>query len=73
MRDGKWKLVAKHDEPWELYDIDSDRSEQHDFAAAEAMRRDAMIEQYEKWAKACNVAPWPINDKSKAKKPAKKK
>ena len=34
VRDGKWKLVAKHRRPWELYDLDADRTEQHDLAAA---------------------------------------
>ena len=26
VRDGKWKLVAKENESWELYDIDADRA-----------------------------------------------
>ncbi len=33
IRDGRWKLVAKENQPWELYDIDADRSELHDLAA----------------------------------------
>jgi arylsulfatase len=73
VRDGTWKLVAKHEEPWELYDIDADRSEQHDLAAAEATRRDAMIAQYETWAEACNVALWPVKENSKTKNAAKAK
>src|SRR5688500_6044014 len=33
VRDGKWKLVAKGEKsPWELYDIQADRSEMHDLA-----------------------------------------
>jgi arylsulfatase len=36
MRSGRWKLVAKGaDGPWELYDLDTDRSELHDLAAAQ--------------------------------------
>ncbi len=31
---GKWKLVGNSiDGPWELYDIDADRSELHDLSA----------------------------------------
>ncbi len=29
---GDWKLVAANDEPWELYDMRTDRAEQHDLA-----------------------------------------
>jgi arylsulfatase len=32
LRDGKWKLVAKEDQSWELYDMSKDRSEMHDVA-----------------------------------------
>jgi len=33
IREGKWKLVAKEDQPWELYDMEADRTEMHDLAA----------------------------------------
>lgn len=32
MRIGDWKLVAAKGEPWELYDLKSDRAEQHNLA-----------------------------------------
>ena len=32
IRMGQWKAVAARDEPWELYDLTADRSEQSDFA-----------------------------------------
>ena len=32
IRDGKWKLVMKLKGPWELYDIEADRTEQHDLS-----------------------------------------
>ena len=32
VRSGKWKLVAKWKEPWELYDMDADRTEMHNLA-----------------------------------------
>jgi arylsulfatase len=33
LRVGDWKLVAAKGEPWELYDLSSDRAEQHNLAA----------------------------------------
>ncbi len=32
IRVGDWKLVAAKDEPWELYNLSTDRAEQHDVA-----------------------------------------
>lgn len=32
LRMGSWKIVAAKDEPWELYDMNSDRAEQHNRA-----------------------------------------
>jgi arylsulfatase A-like enzyme len=32
LRDGKWKLVAKENEKWELHDMSRDRSEMQDLA-----------------------------------------
>lgn len=33
LRDGDWKLVAAKGEPWQLYDMRTDRAEQHDLAS----------------------------------------
>jgi arylsulfatase len=33
LRVGDWKLVAAKDDPWELYDLKTDRAEQHNLAA----------------------------------------
>jgi len=35
LRSGQWKIVAAKDQPWELYDLTSDRAEQNDLAAAQ--------------------------------------
>lgn len=32
VRMGKWKLVSEHNAPWELYDMDKDRSELHELS-----------------------------------------
>jgi arylsulfatase len=57
IRDGQWKLVAKEDQPWELYDIATDRSELHDLAAAQPDRVKKMAADWEAWAKRANVLP----------------
>jgi len=58
VRDGRWKLVAKHRGPWELYDLDVDRTELHDLAAAHPERVAAMTELYDAWTERCGVLPW---------------
>jgi arylsulfatase len=57
VRDGKWKLVARKGRPWELYDIDADRAELHNLAAAERERVIAMAKLWDEWAARCHVEP----------------
>lgn len=38
LRIGKWKLVSVKDGPWELYDMEADRSELHDLAPEQDAR-----------------------------------
>jgi arylsulfatase len=60
VRDGKWKLVAKGRRgPWELYDVEADRTESEDLAAAEPERVKRMADQWERWALRTNAKPWP--------------
>ena len=57
VRDGRWKLVAKADQPWELYDMEADRTEMHDLASKlpEQVRR--LSAQWDAWAARANVLP----------------
>jgi arylsulfatase len=57
VRIGKWKLVRKYPEPWELYDMEIDRTEMHDLAAQHPQRVRDMLEQYQRWADRCGVIP----------------
>jgi hypothetical protein len=57
IRDGRWKLVAKENRPWELYDIDADRSELHDLASAEPERVKTMSANWDAWAARADVLP----------------
>ncbi len=59
VRDGQWKLVARHGRPWELYDMKADRSETNNLIVKNPDRAKAMIAQYEAWAGRCGVEPWP--------------
>ncbi|MFK7845396.1 MAG: arylsulfatase [Rhodothermales bacterium] len=59
VRQGKWKLVAQHDQPWELYDIEADRSEMNNLAEIHPDRLADMIAAYDTWAAASLVRPWP--------------
>lgn len=58
VRVGDWKLVAVHNQPWELYNIAKDRSEQNDLSKSEPERVQQMIALYEAYAKRTNVEPW---------------
>ena len=57
VRIGKWKLVRNYPGPWELYDMESDRTELNDIAAQHPERVEAMALQYEAWAARCGVIP----------------
>jgi arylsulfatase len=70
LRVGHWKLVAKDPRgPWELYNMEKDRTEMHDLAAAEAARAEQMAALWEQWAKRTNAIPWPWGKPYGAEKP----
>ena len=49
VRTGRWKLVAYGKEPWELYDLDTDRTEMTNLAAKQPERVKAMTAIFEAW------------------------
>lgn len=57
VRVGKWKLVREYPKPWELYDMELDRTETNDLAAQHPDKVKEMIALYEDWAKRCGVIP----------------
>lgn len=61
VRDGKWKLVNRHGNDWELFDMDKDRTELNDLSESEPERKQRMIDMWTKWAERCEVLPWPIS------------
>jgi len=60
VRQGKWKLVSRHGGPWELYDMDADRTEMHDLAAKFPEKVEQLKALYQAWARRCGVQPWPV-------------
>ena len=58
VRDGKWKLVARFQQPWQLFDMTADRTEMHDLAASQPARVKKMADEWDEWAAASDVDPW---------------
>lgn len=58
LRSGPWKLVKKFKGPWELYNIDDDRTEQHDIITKFPALSQHLIRQWEDWAASSFVDEW---------------
>lgn len=58
VRDGRWKLVREADEPWELYDVVTDRAEEHDLAAQHPEVVARLADLWQAWADEVGVIPW---------------
>jgi arylsulfatase A-like enzyme len=57
VREGHWKLVAKADQPWELYDMEKDRTEMHNLAAQHPQEVQRLSVQWDTWAARAYVLP----------------
>lgn len=57
VRDGPWKLVNRHPGRWELYNIDDDRTEQHDLAGSEKRRVQDLARFWQRHADRVGYAP----------------
>ena len=66
VRVGDWKLVAKQGQPWELYNLATDRIESTNMAATHPDKVKQFASKYDTWAKRALVEPRPDT-------PAKKK
>ena len=59
VREGKWKITAVSPAgEWELYDMEADRTEMNNLAAAQPERVKRMAAQWAQWAKQNNAVPW---------------
>jgi arylsulfatase len=57
IRDNNWKLVREHDGDWELYDLATDRSEQHNLATHHPDTVTTMTTTWQHWADENDVLP----------------
>lgn len=57
VRRGPWKLVRKFRHPWELYNMDADRTELDDLAAAHPELVADLAAEYQRWATESGVIP----------------
>ncbi len=57
VRMGKWKLVALKNKPWELYDMEADRTEMNNIASEEPQLVQQMAAMYDRWLRRCKIGP----------------
>jgi arylsulfatase A-like enzyme len=57
VRQGKWKLVSRYPDRWELYDMEADRSEMNDLAAKMPGRAGELEKLYSQWAARAGAFP----------------
>ncbi|MCB1121909.1 MAG: sulfatase-like hydrolase/transferase, partial [Verrucomicrobiae bacterium] len=57
-RQGNWKLVSYYGKSWELYDMDTDRSESNDLSSAHPEIVKRLDKAYHEWAFNSGVIPW---------------
>lgn len=59
VRQGKWKLVALDDQPWELYDFTKDRIEMNNLAEKYPQKVNQLSKAWARWGAANQVTPLP--------------
>jgi arylsulfatase len=72
IRKGKWKLVMKFMGPWELYDIEADRTEQNNLIDNKPELAKQLIAEWEAWAKRSDVDQWEGELRQDSGEPVKK-
>lgn len=60
VRRDQWKLVSRHNGPWELYDMTADRTELSDLVERYPDIVAELARLYGVWAERCGVMPWPL-------------
>lgn len=58
VRSGRWKLVSRYPDGWELYDMTADRVERNDLAPRHPDVVTRLAAEWEAWAKRANVDRW---------------
>jgi arylsulfatase A-like enzyme len=57
IRDGNWKLVKFGNKPWELYDMDKDRTETNNLAKQHPEKVNELNKKHQQWLQRCSSAP----------------
>ena len=60
VRQGKWKLVRDWPRDWELYDMNTDRTETKDLSGDFPEITVKLRKAWKSWAKTSNILPWKI-------------
>ncbi len=60
IRQDNFKLVKRHGSPWELYDMDVDRTELHDLAGQNTPLETALLNQFDAWSQSQGVLDWNV-------------
>jgi len=74
VRDGKWKIVRYGNQrtgktqPWELYDMENDRTEQNNLAETHPDVLKRLEAHWDAWAVRAAVVPWPWGENAKRTK-----
>jgi len=58
VRQGPWKLVAEIDQPWELYNLETDRTETRNLAQKFPKKVAELAEEHATWSKKVGVVDW---------------
>lgn len=58
VRDGQWKLVQRHKTAWQLFDMEADRTEQHDVFAQHPEIASRLEASWNAWAQRTYVDDW---------------
>lgn len=67
IRDGRWKLAQTKSQPWELYDLRSDRTEMVDVAGRHPDLVETMVARWHSWYRDCTGKDFAIPSKKAGK------
>ncbi len=62
VRQGDWKLVRRHKQDWELYNLREDPTELTDLSDRNKDKKQELLTTYRQWAEKNNVMEWPITN-----------
>jgi arylsulfatase A-like enzyme len=66
-RMGNWKLVRRHNQQWELYNLQEDPTELNNLINKQTEKAEDLKKHFNKWAVQCGVKPWPVRKTNKGK------